>query len=113
MICTSVVPCSPVASLKLRKLYPCLSYFPKVFGHFESSALIKKKWEGVQPHTKAVKQDVCSQFLKVQQSEPGLHIVVTIAEHACDHVLKRILKLPTCRLQIILVKYDYLRSLLP
>ena len=25
--------------------------------------------------------------------KPGLHIVVTIAEHACDHVLKRVLKL--------------------
>ena len=38
--------------------------------------------------------------------------VVTITEHACDHVLKRILKLSTYRLQIILVKYEYLRSLL-
>ena len=29
--------------------------------------------------------------------------VVTIAEHACDHVLKRILKLSAYRLQIFLV----------
>ena len=35
--------------------------------------------------------------------------VVTIAKHACDHVLKRILKQST--LQIFLIKYEYLRSL--
>ena len=43
--------------------------------------------------------------------KPDLHIVVTIAQHACDRVLKRILKLSTYRLQIFLVKYEYLRSL--
>ena len=42
---------------------------------------------------------------------PGLHIVVAIAEYACDHVLKRILKLLIYRLQIFLVKYEYLESL--
>ena len=41
--------------------------------------------------------------------KPGLHIVVTIAQNACDRVLKRGLKLSTYRLQIFLVKY--LRSL--
>ena len=43
--------------------------------------------------------------------KPGLHTVVTIEQHACDRVLKRILKLSTHRLQIFLVKYDNLRSL--
>ena len=43
--------------------------------------------------------------------KPDLHIVVTIAQHACDRVLKRVLKLSTYRLQIFLVKYEYLRSL--
>ena len=43
--------------------------------------------------------------------KPDLHIVVTIAQHACDRVLKRIIKLSTYRLQIFLVKYEYLRSL--
>ena len=45
--------------------------------------------------------------------KPGLHLnkVVTIAEQACDHVLKRVLKLSTYRLQIFLVKYECLRSL--
>ena len=43
--------------------------------------------------------------------KPGLHIVVTIAQHACDHVLKRVLNLSTYQLQIFLVKYEYLRSL--
>ena len=42
--------------------------------------------------------------------KPGLHIVVTIAQHACDRVLKRVSKLSTYRLQIFLVKYEYLRS---
>ena len=37
--------------------------------------------------------------------------VVTIAEHACDHVLKRVLKLSAYRLQIFLVTDEYLRSL--
>ena len=44
-------------------------------------------------------------------AKPGLHIVVTITEHACDRVLKRVLKLSTYRLQIFLAKYGYLRSL--
>ena len=34
-----------------------------------------------------------------------------LAEHACDYVLKRVLKLLICRLQIFLVKYEHLRSL--
>ena len=43
--------------------------------------------------------------------KPGLHTVVTIAEHASNDAPKRILRLSTCRLQIFLVKYEYLRSL--
>ena len=42
---------------------------------------------------------------------PGLHMVLTFAEHACDHVLKRVLKLSTYRLQLFLVKYEHLPSL--
>ena len=41
----------------------------------------------------------------------NLHIVVTIAQHAWDRVLKRVLKLSKYRLQIFLVKYEKLRSL--
>ena len=37
--------------------------------------------------------------------------VMTIAKHACDHVLKKVLKQSAYRLQIFLVKYEYLRSL--
>ena len=36
---------------------------------------------------------------------------MTIAKHACDHVLKRVLKQSAYRLQIFLEKYEYLRSL--
>ena len=36
---------------------------------------------------------------------------MTIAKDACDHVLKRVLKQSAYRLQIFLVKYEYLRSL--
>ena len=43
--------------------------------------------------------------------KPGLHIVVTIAQHACNRVLKRVLKLSAYRSQIFLVKYECLRSL--
>ena len=43
--------------------------------------------------------------------KPGFHMVITIAGHACDHVLKRVLKLLMYRLQIYLVKHEYLRSL--
>ena len=43
--------------------------------------------------------------------KPDFHIVVTIAEHACDHGLKRVLKLLIYRLQMYLVKHEYLRSL--
>ena len=45
-------------------------------------------------------------FLKL-----GLHIVVTIAEDASDDAPKMILRLSTHRFQIILVNYEYLRSL--
>ena len=40
--------------------------------------------------------------------KPGLHIVGRIAEHACDDASERILKLPTYRLNIFLVKYQNL-----
>ena len=43
--------------------------------------------------------------------KPDLHIVVTIAQHACDRALKKVLKLSTYRLQIFLVKHEYLQSL--
>ena len=46
------------------------------------------------------------QLLIIKVLKPGLHIVVMIADHACDVVSKRILKLSTHRLQILLVKYD-------
>ena len=35
-------------------------------------------------------------------------MVVTIAGHACDHVLKMVLTLSACRLKIFLMKYEYL-----
>ena len=44
--------------------------------------------------------------------KPGLHIVVRVAEHACDDASKRILKPSTYRLQIFLVRNQYLRLLL-
>ena len=37
--------------------------------------------------------------------KPGLHIVGSIAEHACDDASKNILKLSIYRLKIIIVKY--------
>ena len=43
--------------------------------------------------------------------KPGLHIVVTVTEHACDDAPKRILKLSVYPLQIFLVKHQYLLSL--
>ena len=49
--------------------------------------------------------------MSFSQQKPGLHTVVTITEHASDDAPKRILKLPTYRLHIFLVKYEYLRSL--
>ena len=41
----------------------------------------------------------------------GLHMVVTIAEHTCDHVLKSVKKLTTYRLKLFLVTYKHLRPL--
>ena len=49
----------------------------------------------------------------LEELKPGLHIVVRIAEHACDYAWKRILKLSTYRLQIFLMRNQYLRALLP
>ena len=47
--------------------------------------------------------DVESTMLSLK---PGFHIVVTMAEHACDHVLNRVLKLLIYRLQIFLVNLN-------
>ena len=41
----------------------------------------------------------------------GLHIVVTVVEHASDVAPERISRLSTHQLQIFPVKYEYLRSL--
>ena len=49
---------------------------------------------------------------EIQAGSPSKK-VVTIAKHACGHVLKRVLKQSAYRLQISLVKYEYLRSLQP
>ena len=46
----------------------------------------------------------------INRRKPGLHVVVTIAEHACDYVLKMVSKLSIYQLQIFLVKYEYPRS---
>ena len=40
----------------------CLSYFPDFFGHFEGLPFYRKL--GDKPYTKAVQQDVFSQFFK-------------------------------------------------
>ena len=56
---------------------------------------------------------VSSSFKDLSILKPDLHIVVRVAEHACDDASKRILKPSTYRLQIFLVRYQYLRSLLP
>ena len=40
--------------------------------------------------------------------KPGFHMVITIAEYACDHVLKRVVNIS---LQIYFVKHEYLQSL--
>ena len=45
--------------------------------------------------------------------KPGLHIVVRVAEHACNDASKRILKPSAYQLQIFLERDKYLRSLLP
>ena len=54
-------------------------------------------------------QDVtrCTTYKKLK---PGLrlNIVITITEHACGHVLKKLSEYP---FQIFLVKYEYLRSI--
>ena len=44
---------------------------------------------------------------------PGLHIAITIVQHACHRVPKRVLKMSTYRLQIFPVKYYYLQPLQP
>ena len=40
--------------------------------------------------------------------KPGVHIVVTVAEPACDDALKSILKISIYPLQIFLVEHEYL-----
>ena len=52
-----------------------------------------------------------TQVCSLNRLKPGLHIVETIAEQACDHVLKRVLKLLIYRLETFVVNYKYLLSL--
>ena len=52
-----------------------------------------------------------TQVCSLSRLKPGLHIVVTIAEQTCDHVLKSVLKLLIYRFQTFLMKYKHLRSL--
>ena len=70
MICTNVVPCLSSGFAKINKLIRVCPISP-VFSHFESLVFFRKMGGGGggedKPHTKAVKQDVCSQFLKLQQ----------------------------------------------
>ena len=47
---------------------------------------------------------------EIQAGSPSKK-VVTIAKHACGHVLERVLKQSAYQLQIFLVNYEYLRSL--
>ena len=60
-----------------------------------------------------VLNQVSSTFKELSVLKPGLHIVVRVAEHAFNDASKRILKPSTYRLQIFLVRYQYLLSLLP
>ena len=52
-----------------------------------------------------MKDEISSTF------NPGLHIVVTIVEHVCECVQKKVLKLLRYRLEIFPVKDHYLESL--
>ena len=45
--------------------------------------------------------------------KPSLHIAIRVAERVCDDASKRILKPSTYRLQTLLVRDQYLRSLPP
>ena len=52
----------------------------------------------------------CLQEIEAWSPSKAPSEVLTIAEHACNHVLKRVYKLSAYQLQIFLVKYEYLRS---
>ena len=50
MICTSVIPSLSTGLAKNDKVMLCLSYFPGLFGHFESLAFIQKLGGGQTLH---------------------------------------------------------------
>ena len=58
------------------------------------------------------KSKPASNFCNERKSalKPGLHMVLTIAEHASDVATKRILRLSIHRLQTFLAKYEYMQS---
>ena len=62
-----------------------------------------------------IKQKACLKILAYEIEcysrrclKPGLHIVVTVAESACNDASKRILRLSIYPFQIFLVKQQYL-----
>ena len=62
MIYTSVIPCLSSGLAKNNKDMSMFVLFSWLFGHFQSLALISRMGDNL--YTKAVKQDVFSQFFK-------------------------------------------------
>ena len=62
MICTIVVLCLSSGLAENKKIMSMFVLFSRLFRHFGSLAFFRKC--GDKAHTKAVKQDVFSQFLK-------------------------------------------------
>ena len=62
MICTSVMPCLSSGLAKNNKIMSMFVLFSLLFSHFESLAFFESG--GDKPYTKAVKQDIFSQFFK-------------------------------------------------
>ena len=62
MIRTSLIQCLSGGLATNNKIMSMFVLFSWLFGHFETLAFFSKM--GDKPHTKAVKQDVFSQFFK-------------------------------------------------
>ena len=91
-------------------------FFSKVTRVFTVAYSLKseKKLPNCKAASLAVFTTMCPEEQQTRDNlivKPGLHIVVTITEHASNVAPIRILKLSIYRLQIFVVKYEYLRSL--
>ena len=88
-------------------------YWEPNWGRMNNGSSLLWSWRQIKRSIDSTEMSRWQKMYSLQEIQAGSpsEKVVTIAKHACDHVLKMVLKQSAYRLEIFLVKYEYLRSL--